>query len=152
MLDERAAGRIAGMVALFIKTSKYFCEKPGFKALTRMYDEFTLISNRSRKPRSRPTGNRVFASCMLNPAEDERHFSGETFVDAAIFGAGVAGLMASITLHSTGHTSRIYERVHESHDAGMGFILVPECIQWLESFGIDVAGVPLDKQIRGTLG
>lgn len=66
-------------------------------------------------------------------------------MDAAIFGAGVAGLMASITLHSTGHTSRIYERVHESHDAGMGFILVPECIHWLESFGIDVAGVPLER-------
>jgi len=66
-------------------------------------------------------------------------------VDAAIFGAGVAGLVTSITLHSAGHTSRIYERVRQSHDAGMGFILVPECIHWLETLGIRIAGAPLDR-------
>jgi len=64
-------------------------------------------------------------------------------VDTAIFGAGVAGLMAAITLRSAGHRSVIYERVHQRHDAGMGFIVVPECIERLQSFGVGITGVPL---------
>jgi 2-polyprenyl-6-methoxyphenol hydroxylase-like FAD-dependent oxidoreductase len=67
------------------------------------------------------------------------------FVDAAIFGAGIAGLVTSITLRSAGHTSRIYERVRQSHDAGMGFILLPQCIHCLEALGIEIAGAPLDR-------
>jgi 2-polyprenyl-6-methoxyphenol hydroxylase-like FAD-dependent oxidoreductase len=70
---------------------------------------------------------------------------GEVFVDAVIFGAGIAGLMTSITLHSAGHKSRIYERVRQSHDAGMGFILLPQCIQWLVRLGIPIGGAPLDS-------
>lgn len=65
-------------------------------------------------------------------------------MDAAIFGAGVAGLMASITLRTAGCASRIYERARVSHDAGMGFILVPECIRCLETLGIHTGGVFLD--------
>jgi 2-polyprenyl-6-methoxyphenol hydroxylase-like FAD-dependent oxidoreductase len=66
-------------------------------------------------------------------------------VDAAIFGAGVAGLVTAITLRSAGHESRIYERACQSQDAGMGFILVPECIQYLQSLEVKPCGVPLDR-------
>jgi salicylate hydroxylase len=67
------------------------------------------------------------------------------FVNTAIFGAGIAGLMTAISLGSAGHQSRIYERSCESHDAGMGFILVPECIQHLQDFGVNLGGVLLDR-------
>lgn len=66
-------------------------------------------------------------------------------MDAAIFGAGVAGLTTAIALRSAGHTSRIYERSRQSQDAGMGFILVPECIRCLQSFGVHFDGMPLDR-------
>lgn len=65
-------------------------------------------------------------------------------MDAAIFGAGIAGLMTSITLRTAGYASRIYERTRISHDAGMGFILVPDCIRCLEALGIRTGGVFLD--------
>jgi 2-polyprenyl-6-methoxyphenol hydroxylase-like FAD-dependent oxidoreductase len=66
-------------------------------------------------------------------------------VDAAIFGAGIAGLMAAITLRSSGHRSRIYERSRLNHESGMGFILVPECIEFLQSFGVAISGLPLER-------
>jgi salicylate hydroxylase len=64
-------------------------------------------------------------------------------MDVAIFGAGAAGLMAAITLHRTGHECRIFERSRQSHAAGMGFILVPECIADMQNFGVSVPGTPL---------
>lgn len=64
-------------------------------------------------------------------------------MDVVIFGAGAAGLMTAITLHRTGHKTRIFERSRQSHGAGMGFILVPECIQDLQKFGIEVPGMVL---------
>ena len=68
-------------------------------------------------------------------------------MDVAIFGAGAAGLMAAITLHATGHRPRVFERSRQSHEAGMGFILVPDCIAGLESFGVDVRGISLEQYI-----
>jgi 2-polyprenyl-6-methoxyphenol hydroxylase-like FAD-dependent oxidoreductase len=64
--------------------------------------------------------------------------------DIAIFGAGIAGLMAAIALRAQGHHCRVYERSRQSHEAGMGFILVPEVSDRLREFHIDMAGVPLD--------
>jgi 2-polyprenyl-6-methoxyphenol hydroxylase-like FAD-dependent oxidoreductase len=61
-------------------------------------------------------------------------------MEVAIFGAGVAGLMTAITLHKGGHRCRIYERSRNSHDAGMGFILVPEGIRSLQALGVDLSG------------
>jgi len=66
-------------------------------------------------------------------------------MDVAIFGAGIAGLMTAITLHARGIRCRIYERHPHIHEAGMGFILVPEGINCLQSFGVRLAGVPLDQ-------
>jgi 2-polyprenyl-6-methoxyphenol hydroxylase-like FAD-dependent oxidoreductase len=57
-------------------------------------------------------------------------------MDVAIFGAGIAGLMTAITLRAEGHTCHVYERSRQAQDAGMGFILVPEGIARLESFGV----------------
>ncbi len=65
-------------------------------------------------------------------------------MDVAIFGAGIAGLMTAITLHARGIRCRIYERHPQIHETGMGFILVPEGIDRLQSFGVRLAGVPLD--------
>ena len=64
-------------------------------------------------------------------------------MDVAIFGSGAAGLMTAITLNRTGHKTRIFERCRQNHGAGMGFILVPECIQDLQKFGIEVPGMVL---------
>ena len=61
-------------------------------------------------------------------------------MDVAIFGAGIAGLMAGITLRAQGHQCRIYERMRPGHEAGMGFILMPEGIDCLQSFGVKLTG------------
>src|SRR5262245_38000014 len=61
-------------------------------------------------------------------------------MDIAIFGAGIAGLMAGITLRAQGHQCRIYERAHQGQETGMGFILMPEAIECLQSFGVKLAG------------
>src|SRR5579864_215458 len=68
-------------------------------------------------------------------------------MDVAIFGAGIAGLMTAITLHRTGHQCRVFERSRQTHAAGMGFILVPECIADLADFGVNVPGMPLDRYL-----
>lgn len=68
-------------------------------------------------------------------------------MDVAIFGAGAAGLMTAITLQRTGHRSRVFERARQSHAAGMGFILLPECIADLRSFGIEVPGMALEHYL-----
>jgi aspartate/methionine/tyrosine aminotransferase/2-polyprenyl-6-methoxyphenol hydroxylase-like FAD-dependent oxidoreductase len=61
-------------------------------------------------------------------------------MDIAIFGAGIAGLMAGITLRAQGHRCRIFERMHRGNETGMGFILMPEGIDCLESFGVKLTG------------
>jgi 2-polyprenyl-6-methoxyphenol hydroxylase-like FAD-dependent oxidoreductase len=61
-------------------------------------------------------------------------------MDIAVFGAGIAGLMSAITLQEQGHRCRVYERSRNAHDAGMGFILLPEGIRCLQSFGVEFAG------------
>lgn len=58
----------------------------------------------------------------------------------AVFGAGIAGLMAAITLRERGHECHVYERSRQAHDAGMGFILVPEGIACLQRFGVQLTG------------
>src|SRR5258708_3839532 len=63
-------------------------------------------------------------------------------MDVAIFGAGIAGLMSAITLQARGHRCHIYERARQSQQMGMGYILVPEGIEQLRHFGVEVAGVP----------
>ncbi len=65
-------------------------------------------------------------------------------MDIAIFGAGIAGLMAAITLRAQGHHCRVYERSRQSHEAGMGFILVPEVSNRLREFHIHLTGVQLE--------
>ncbi|HEY2499208.1 MAG TPA: aminotransferase class I/II-fold pyridoxal phosphate-dependent enzyme [Candidatus Angelobacter sp.] len=67
-------------------------------------------------------------------------------MDIAIFGAGVAGLMAAIALRAQGHHCKIYERLREGHETGMGFILMPEGINCLQGFGVKLgqnSGSPL---------
>ena len=61
-------------------------------------------------------------------------------MNIAIFGAGIAGLMAGITLRAQGHSCRIFERSRQAHETGMGFILMPEGIHCLESFGAKLSG------------
>jgi aspartate/methionine/tyrosine aminotransferase/2-polyprenyl-6-methoxyphenol hydroxylase-like FAD-dependent oxidoreductase len=61
-------------------------------------------------------------------------------MEIAIFGAGIAGLMSAITLRAQGHRCRIYERMRQGTETGMGFILVPEGIDCLQSFGVDLTG------------
>ena len=61
-------------------------------------------------------------------------------MDVAIFGAGIAGLMTGITLRSQGHACRIYERMRRDQETGMGFILMPEGIDCLQSFGVKLTG------------
>lgn len=63
----------------------------------------------------------------------------------AVFGAGIAGLMSAIGLGKHGHHPSIYERSWESHEAGMGFILLGEASAGLEAFGVHVAGMPLGR-------
>lgn len=69
-------------------------------------------------------------------------------MDIAIFGAGAAGLMTAITLHNTGHKVRVFERSCRNHEMGMGFILVPECVADLHSFGIEVPGVTVNYYLH----
>jgi len=57
-------------------------------------------------------------------------------MNVAIFGAGIAGLASAITLQLRGHRCRIYERSRQAHQAGMGFIVMPEGVELLESFGV----------------
>ncbi len=70
-------------------------------------------------------------------------------MNIAIFGAGVAGLTAGITLGAQGHRCRIYERTRQGHESGMGFILMPEGIDCLQSLGVklsgDHSGAPLHR-------
>jgi 2-polyprenyl-6-methoxyphenol hydroxylase-like FAD-dependent oxidoreductase len=70
-------------------------------------------------------------------------------MDVAIFGAGIAGLMTAITLRARGHQCHVYERSRQAQDAGMGFILVPEGIARLESFGVhltpELGGTELER-------
>src|SRR5215470_1775648 len=61
-------------------------------------------------------------------------------MNVAIFGAGIAGLMTAITVRAQGHQCCIYERLRKSHDAGMGFILVPEGIECLQNLGVSLTG------------
>ena len=72
----------------------------------------------------------------------------------AIFGAGLAGLACAISLRAEGHQCEIYERSRQAHDAGMGFILLPEAITGLVSLGVtlhgDRSGVPLAHYICRT--
>jgi 2-polyprenyl-6-methoxyphenol hydroxylase-like FAD-dependent oxidoreductase len=72
-------------------------------------------------------------------------------MEIAVFGAGIAGLMTAITLRGRGHKCRVYERSRQAYDAGMGFILVPEGIARLESFGVqltgEVSGTRLDRYL-----
>ena len=61
-------------------------------------------------------------------------------MDVAIFGAGIAGLMTAITMRAQGHHCRVYERHRKSHEAGMGFILVPAAVECLEEYGVHLEG------------
>ncbi len=61
-------------------------------------------------------------------------------MNITIFGAGVAGLTAGITLGAQGHRCRIYERTRLGHESGMGFILMPEGIDCLQSLGVKLGG------------
>jgi 2-polyprenyl-6-methoxyphenol hydroxylase-like FAD-dependent oxidoreductase len=49
--------------------------------------------------------------------------------------------MSAITLRAHGHRCRVYERSRQAQDAGMGFIVVPEAIDFLRGFGVNLDGV-----------
>src|SRR6476469_168614 len=72
-------------------------------------------------------------------------------MEIAIFGAGIAGLMTAIALRAQGHQCRIFERMRQGHETGMGFILMPEGIDCLQSFGVkltgDNSGAPLQRYL-----
>jgi aspartate/methionine/tyrosine aminotransferase/2-polyprenyl-6-methoxyphenol hydroxylase-like FAD-dependent oxidoreductase len=61
-------------------------------------------------------------------------------MEIAIFGAGIAGLMSAITLRAQGHRCRIFERMRQGQETGMGFILMPDGIDCLQSFGVNLTG------------
>jgi salicylate hydroxylase len=77
-------------------------------------------------------------------------------MDVAIFGAGIAGLMTAITLRAQGHRCRLYERSRSGHEAGMGFILMPEAIECLRGLGVDLrsasAGMSLHRYCHRDAG
>ena len=50
------------------------------------------------------------------------------------------GLMSAITLRAQGHRCQIYERMRQGQETGMGFILMPEGIECLQSFGVNLTG------------
>jgi 2-polyprenyl-6-methoxyphenol hydroxylase-like FAD-dependent oxidoreductase len=70
-------------------------------------------------------------------------------MDIAIFGAGIAGLMAAITLHADGHRCRIFERQSQLPESGMGFILTQDGMNLLNQFHVPLdwnrAGMSLDR-------
>jgi 2-polyprenyl-6-methoxyphenol hydroxylase-like FAD-dependent oxidoreductase len=70
-------------------------------------------------------------------------------LDVAIFGAGIAGLTTALALQARGHRCHVYERSRQAHEAGMGFILLPEGTELLQSFGVrfsdDLQCVPLER-------
>ena len=72
-------------------------------------------------------------------------------MEIAIFGAGIAGLMTAIALRAQGHQCRIFERMRQGHETGMGFILMPEGIDCLQSFGVKLtgenSGAPLQRYL-----
>jgi len=57
--------------------------------------------------------------------------------------------MTAITLRAQGYRCRVYERSRSSQEAGMGFILMPEGMDCLRGFGVeltgDASGVPLHR-------
>ena len=69
-------------------------------------------------------------------------------MDIAIFGAGIAGLMAGITLRAQGHRCHIYERARQGQETGMGFILMPEGVDCLQSFGVTLSGKYSGSSLR----
>lgn len=74
-------------------------------------------------------------------------------MEIAVFGAGIAGLMTALTLRERGHKCRVYERSRQAQDAGMGFILVPEGIESLQRFGVQLSGevgAPLKRYLCRT--
>lgn len=73
-------------------------------------------------------------------------------MDVAIFGAGVAGLMTAITMRAHGHRCRIFERLRKTHDAGMGFILVPEGIARLKELGVELTGESSGRRLERYCG
>lgn len=73
-------------------------------------------------------------------------------MDVAIFGAGVAGLMTAITMRAHGHRCRIFERLRKTHDAGMGFILVPEGIARLQELGVKLTGESSGRRLERYCG
>jgi 2-polyprenyl-6-methoxyphenol hydroxylase-like FAD-dependent oxidoreductase len=70
-------------------------------------------------------------------------------MDVAIFGAGIAGLATAITLRDQGHRCHVYERSRMAQDAGMGFILLPEGVARLESYGVHLAGPEIGIELEG---
>jgi salicylate hydroxylase len=72
-------------------------------------------------------------------------------MNIAIFGAGIAGLTCATTLRKQGHDCVVYERDRLAHDAGMGFILMPEAITCMNRLGIhltgDSSGIPLERYV-----
>lgn len=66
-------------------------------------------------------------------------------MNVAIFGGGVAGLTTAICLGKYGHHSSIYERVWQSHEAGMGFIMLRDAAECLEALSVRLEGVPLNR-------
>jgi aspartate/methionine/tyrosine aminotransferase/2-polyprenyl-6-methoxyphenol hydroxylase-like FAD-dependent oxidoreductase len=77
-------------------------------------------------------------------------------MEIAIFGAGIAGLMTGIALRAQGHRCHIYERMRQDQETGMGFILLPEGIECLQSFGVkfgEQSGASLEKYCcRNSMG
>ena len=69
-------------------------------------------------------------------------------MDIAIFGAGIAGLMSAITLHAQGHNCRIYERMRQDQETGMGFILMPGGIDLLHGFGVELTGPDIGSPLQ----
>jgi aspartate/methionine/tyrosine aminotransferase len=69
-------------------------------------------------------------------------------MNIAIFGAGVAGLTAGITLSAQGHSCRIYERMRPDYESGMGFIMMPEGIDCLQGLGVKLSGEHIGASLQ----
>ncbi len=60
----------------------------------------------------------------------------KTSADIAIVGGGICGLALALNLHQRGIACRVYERVADMKERGVGMTLLPHAIQEFSALGL----------------